>query len=176
MSSTTSTSTSTSTSSTTSTSTTVVSTACTHSDLTLSSGKTGAATGTIFLGFTLTNSSHSACTIDGYPTVVLIGPSGDVDAQVSHSAPGEIFSNSPASVTLEPGVTGSAGFVVAYTDVQSNGQTSCPEVDVIELTMPDENGQFHAARRFYPCGAPSISVSPVVSGATYKSEVAASGT
>lgn len=93
-------------------------------------------------------------------------------AQVSHSGQAEIFSKAPSSVTLQPGTAAAAGFVVAYSDVQSNGQTSCPQVDGLELTMPGGGESFRVTRRFYPCGAPNISVSPIVSSGTYKSEVA----
>lgn len=153
----------------TSTSTTVAPSACTHDQLSVSAARSGAAAGTIEIPFTVTNTATTACVIDGYPTVVLVPKSGTVSPQVSHSGQGAVFSIAPTAITLPAGSTGAA-FVIAYNDVQSDGQTSCPQIVEIDVTLPGSAGAFQFPRSFSPCGAPNIDVSAVITDSQYKSQ------
>lgn len=178
---------STSTSSTTSTSTTVASTSgtssstttstaaaspCAKSVLSLEQDRTEGAAGTIYLGFSIVSGGSSPCTLAGYPTIGLVGTSGPLAAEVSHSGQETIFSVAPATVVLAAGTSPGAGFLVAYGDVPQGGQSTCPTVTKLEVNLPGVAGTFRIAKRFVPCGAPNLSVSAVVPEATYQAQFA----
>jgi cytoskeletal protein RodZ len=165
----TTTTTSTTTTSTTNATTAVAST-CQNSQLTVTATRGGGAAGTIEQPFTIANTGKSPCVLDGYPTITLVPKSGTVNPQVSHSGQGQVFQASPRAITLPANGSDSAAFVMSYTDVQVNGQTSCPEMVAIKAALPGPAGTFQFAERLYPCGAPNIAVSAIVDYATYKSQ------
>jgi hypothetical protein len=164
-------STGTSGSSSTTTSTSAVST-CAKSTLSLVQDRTEGAAGTIYLGFSIVNRGSSPCTLSGYPTIGLVGTSGPLTTEISHSGQGTIFSVAPTTVVLPAGTSPGAGFVVAYGDVPQGGQSTCPTVTKVEVTLPGVTGSFRVAKRFVPCGAPNLSVSAVVPEATYQAQFA----
>jgi hypothetical protein len=145
---------------------------CARSALSLVQDRTQGAAGTIYLGFSIVNGGSSPCTLDGYPTIGLLGTSGPLAPEVSHSGQGTIFSVAPATVVLPAGTSPAAGFVVAYGDVPQGGQTTCPTVTKLEVNLPGVAGTFRIAKRFVPCGAPNLSVSAVVPEATYQAQFA----
>lgn len=139
----------------------------------MSPDRTEGAAGTIYIGFTIADNSARVCSIDGYPAIGLAGPSGAVVPVVSHQGQGTIFGDSPTTVTMTPGGAAGAGFVLSYSDVQQNGQTSCPEVTTIDITMPGQTSPFTVhEQRFYPCGAPNVSVSAIVGVTEYHAQYA----
>ena len=144
---------------------------CTRSQLEVRADtRSEVAAGNPEMGFTIGNTGATACIVEGYPVIGLLAGSRTVTAQVSHQGQGQIFSNTPSPVTLDPGVASGAAFVLAYTDIQQNGQTSCPAITTVEVTVPGSGTGFPVQKSFYPCGAPNISVSPIVSDARYKAE------
>ncbi len=153
----------------TSTSTTTVTTttgppSCESSSLSLSRGGTSGATGTIGLGVIIRNTGTSPCTLDGYPTLTLTPASGSVSPVFSVTGP------SPSVVEIAG--KGEAGFVVEYSDVQVNGETSCPEIVSMRVALPGSaGGPISMARRFFPCGSPNIEVSAVLPYSQYQSLV-----
>ena len=122
------------------------------------------------MGYTIANTGSSPCTVNGYPSLTLVPQSGSVSPVVSHSGQAQVFSVAPSTVTLPPTGSASAGFVIAYSDVQVNGQTSCPQIDAIQVTLPGAAGPYQIAQRFFPCGAPNLSVSAVVTHSTYQAQ------
>lgn len=165
-------STSTSTTSTSTTTTVAATTACTTTQLKVSPDKSQGAAGTIDMGYTIANTGPGSCTVNGYPSLTLVPQSGSVSPVVSHGGQAQVFSVAPSTVTLPPTGSVSAGFVIEYSDVQTNGQTSCPQINVIEVTLPGSAGPYQFSRRFYPCGAPNLSVSAVVTHSTYQAKFA----
>jgi hypothetical protein len=162
---------STSTSSTTTSTTAAAAAPCSKAQLALKVGKTQGAAGSIYIGFTLADKTSQGCTLNGYPTIGLGGPGGPVVPQVSHEGQGAIFGDHPSTVALPPGGAAGAGFVLSYSDIQQNGQTSCPQVTAISVTLPGQSTAFHMhERRFYPCGAPNLSVSAIVSETVYHAQ------
>lgn len=143
---------------------------CQSSQLKVTEAKGGAAAGTIEVPFSIANTGSQPCSLDGYPTLTLVGPSGDLSAQVSHEGQGEVFQVAPATVTLPANSSEAAAFVLAYSDVPSGGQTSCPKVDEIEAALPGETSAVGFSQTFYPCGAPNIDVSAVITYAQYQEQ------
>ena len=106
--------------------------------------------------------------LDGYPVIGLVPKSGSISPVYSHSGQSAIFKTPVSAVTLPPSSTAGAAFVLEYSDVQQNGQTSCPQISQIKVTLPGLGGTSRISKKFFPCGAPNISVSAIVSNSRYK--------
>lgn len=130
----------------------------------------GAAAGTIELPFTIANTGASTCVLDGYPGITLVPKTGKVTPTITHSGQGQVFQGGPSAITLPAGGSPAAAFVISYSDVQTNGEASCPEITDIKAALPGPAGTFQFAQTFYPCGGPTIGVSPLVSYSTYKAQ------
>ncbi|MGH9291746.1 MAG: DUF4232 domain-containing protein [Acidimicrobiales bacterium] len=113
------------------------------------------------VGFGITNDGSLTCELTGYPALTLVPAQGSVSPIFSHNGQGSAFRKAPGTVLLPTG--GSAGFVMEYSDVQANGQSSCPEIVAVEVRLPGSGSTSRTVPgRFLPCGAPNISVSPVI--------------
>ena len=106
--------------------------------------------------------------LDGYPVIGLVPKSGSISPVYSHSGQSTIFKTPVSAVTLPPSSTAGAAFVLEYNEIQQNGQPSCATVSRIKITLPGLGGTFHFNKQFFPCGAPNISVSAIVSNSRYK--------
>ncbi len=162
----------TSTSSTTTTTTTTQPTPgapCTASQLKVVALEGTGAAGSIFSPVNVVNTSTVACTLEGRPGVTLVGA-----AQGSQAAPlqttirttgeGSVFDIAPAKLTVSPGSSATAGFMVESSDVPSDGEQTCPVVSSMEVTLPGIASSFTVAETFTACGGPTISVSAIVPG------------
>jgi len=90
----------------------------------------------------ITNTSRSACSLKGWPTLVFVSPSGSVLAtNVSHNGGPGVGFQRPTRVTLGPGTTPSAGFVVLSRDFPAENFT-CQNVSVIRVSLPSVAGVF----------------------------------
>ena len=97
-------------------------------------GSQGAA-GTFELTFALRNSSTSPCPMDGYPSAQLLDASGtELPTHVVSGGNYQFTNFAPAPVLLAPGAT--AYFNLAYSDVPTGGETTCPTAAQIEVTPP----------------------------------------
>ncbi len=161
--STTTTTTSTSTTSTTTTTTTSTTTTttvaadltCPRAALTVTPGKSSGAAGTIALGFVIANTSSVTCRLHGYPTIALVPVSGTVHATVTHLG-------SASVVSLAAG--GGAGFALEYNDEAVDGETSCPKIQAVAVSLPGVTGvPTTVTAHFCPYGQPDLSVSAVLS-------------
>jgi hypothetical protein len=113
---------------------------------------------------TITNMGAGPCTLEGYPTLALVPASGTVTPVFSKTGP------APVAVGLV--AKGQAGFAVEYSDEQVNGQTSCPQIAGIGIKLPNVVGvAAHVPARFFPCGAPNIAVTAVLSLSQYEAIV-----
>jgi len=147
------------TSSSTSTTTTTAVPVCVASTLRIKRGNSSGAAGTIALGFVITNTASSPCTLDGYPAIELVPVAGTLHPLISHTG-------SASPVSLQGG--GGAGFVLEYSDVGVNGQTSCPLISATDVTLPGVVGPpVRVPTRFCPYGQPDVSVSAVLSSVRY---------
>ncbi len=135
---------------------------CPRVTLKVAEGQSQGAAGTVDIPFTISNSGPEPCILDGYPTVGLVGASGPVTPVVTHTGQAPAFRVAQTVVNLPPTRKASAGFVLEYSDVQIDGQQSCPSISTIKITLPGLGGTFQFARQFSPCGAPNISISAVV--------------
>ena len=159
----------TSTSSTTTTTQPTPGAPCTASQLKVVALEGTGAAGSIFSPVNVVNTSTVACTLEGRPGVTLVGA-----AQGSQAAPlqttirttgeGSVFDIAPAKLTVSPGSSATAGFMVESSDVPSDGEQTCPVVSSMEVTLPGIASSFTVAETFTACGGPTISVSAIVPG------------
>jgi len=136
--------------------------ACSH--ITASAGQGQGAAGTITGVITVTNTGPSACTANGYPTMVLYSGSGapltvtmvnGLTVSLSPQA-----SAGPSAVTIGPSST--ARFAYQLSDVPVGAQTSCPSSESASVTMPGAtSGSPAFALAIAPCNNGTIRVSPV---------------
>lgn len=147
-------------STTSSTTTTVGVTACVKTGLSVKTGKSSGAAGTIALGFVVSNISATTCTLQGYPTLTLVPKSGTLDPT---------FTQSGRAPLVTIAASGQAGFVLQYSDVPVDGQTTCPAVVGVDVALPKvSGGPIDVAAHFLPCGQPELTVSGVLSLDQYK--------
>jgi hypothetical protein len=129
-------------------------------------GQSTGAAGTIYSPVEIVNTSDTACSLDGRPTVTLIGgsqpsQSGPLSATVQETGEGNAFSIAPAKLTLPPTAV-AVGFLVQSSDVPSDGETACPVVTSISVTLPGMKTALPIGEKFSACGGPTISVSAIV--------------
>lgn len=116
--------------------------ACVASQLAVGDVGGSGAAGTGVTTIRITNASHEACTLAGYPILEFANQSGaQIPTTVGHSGSGPAF-GSPSTVTLPPGVASSAGFVVTTRDFPTNGATSCPIAMSVSVALPKVTGSF----------------------------------
>lgn len=109
------------------------------------------------------NISSTACSLTGYPGVVLQDRQGrNLTAINSEQSPGSYFTagQAPAPVTLAP--QSKAAFELAWSVVpnEAQGQTSCPNVARIRVTAPGDTSAASLNLAFAPCGG-RVRVSPI---------------
>ena len=158
----------TSTSSTTTTSTQPATIApCTASQLKVVAPEGTGAAGSIFSPVNVSNTSTTACSLDGRPGITLIGAlqgaqSAPLQTTIRATGQGSVFDVAPATLTLSPGGSATVGFMVESSDVPSDGEQTCPVVSSMEVTLPGIASSVTVAETFTACGGPTISVSAIV--------------
>ncbi|HLN41163.1 MAG TPA: DUF4232 domain-containing protein [Acidimicrobiales bacterium] len=144
----------------TTTSSTAAGAACAARDLSISVVGSQGAAGTFELTFALHNTSTSPCPSDGYPSVQLLDASGtELPTHVVSGGNYQFTNFAPSPVQLAPGAT--AYFNLAYSDVPSGGETTCPTAAQIEVTPPHAVDHGVVAVQLAACGAGTLTVSPV---------------
>jgi hypothetical protein len=136
--------------------------ACSH--ITAAAGQGQGAAGTITGVITVTNTSPSSCTVNGYPTMALYSGSGAPltvtmvnGLSVSVSPPANA---GPSAVTI--GASSTAQFAYQFSDVPVGAETSCPSSESVSVTMPGaSSGSPSFALAIAPCNNGTIRVSPV---------------
>ncbi len=112
---------------------------CTASQVTAAFTQLGASAGTVYASFTLTNSSGSTCSLNGYAALEFYDASGSLLAtELVHNGTSAVTRFMPVPVTLEP--SASASFNVAYSDVSAS-QGSCSASSYVAIALP--GGTFH---------------------------------
>jgi len=123
-------------------------------------GDAGAGNRVSILG--VQNVGAQACSLTGYPTVVLQDRQGrNLTAIRADQTLGSYFrqGQTPSPVELAP--QGKAFFDIAWNVVpnEGNGETTCPSATRIRMTTPGDSSPVSLAQTFTPCGG-RIRVSP----------------
>ena len=105
---------------------------CTGSDVSLSPATFMAGTFHYLTVYAVTNTSESACTLSGYPTVTAVQASGEAFAiQTKETTESPMYQDLPMSdVVLQPGLAG--GFYVAQ--IGDPSATPCAPADHVTVT------------------------------------------
>ena len=140
---------------------------CTASQLKVVALEGTGAAGSIFSPVNVSNTSTTACSLDGRPGITLIGAvqaakSAPLRTTIRATGQGSVFDVAPATLTLSPGGSATVGFMVESSDVPSDGEQTCPVVSSMEVTLPGIASSVTVAETFTACGGPTISVSAIV--------------
>jgi hypothetical protein len=140
-------------------------TACTGAGLSLKQLPNGnGAAGTVVVAISITNSTATSCTLNGYPDFTLTGRTTGATTDKPEPVtikPGHLggltaFSHTPTTVTVPAG--GTAGFLLAYGNVPQ-GQTDCDAATRMNLRLG--NGTVTGPVQVAVCGE-AMQVSPYV--------------
>lgn len=174
------TTTSTSTTSTTTTSTTTTTTqpvaaTCTVGQLKLVALQGSGAAGSIYSPVEVANVSGTPCSLDGRPTVTLIGAmqggkTGPLSTTVQQDGQESVFSVAPSLLTLPATGKPEVGFLVQSSDVPVDGEQSCPVVSSMSVRLPGMSTALETKEAFTACGGPTISVSAIVAANLLQTE------
>lgn len=128
--------------------------------LTADGGDAGAGNRVAIFG--VQNVGGQACSLTGYPAIVLQDRQGrDLTGIRAEQTPGSYFrqGQTPGAVRLEP--QAKAFFDIAWNVVpnESEGQRSCPSVTRIRVTAPGDTSPFSLDQALSPCSG-RIRVSP----------------
>jgi len=136
--------------------------ACAARDLVSDVAGSQGAAGTFELTFALHNTSTLSCPMDGYPGAQLLDASGtELPTHVVSGGSYQFTDFAPAQVQLGPGAT--AYFNLAYSDVPTGTETTCPTATQIEVTPPHAVDHDTVAINAMVCAAGTLTVSPVFS-------------
>lgn len=123
-------------------------------------GDAGAGNRVAILG--VQNVGAQACSLTGYPTVVLQDRQGrNLTAIRSDQSLGSYFRQGQAPTPVELAPQDKAFFDIAWNVVphEGQGETTCPSVARIRMTAPGDTSPVALAQTFTPCGG-RIHVSP----------------
>ena len=123
-------------------------------------GDAGAGNRVSILG--VQNLGARACSLTGYPTLVLQDRQGrNLTAIRAEQTPGSYFRQGQTPTPVELAPQGKAFFGIAWNVVpnEGNGETVCPSATRIRMTAPGDTSPVSLAQAFTPCGG-RIRVSP----------------
>jgi hypothetical protein len=146
--------------------------ACAARDLVTSVVGSEGAAGTFELTFALHNTSTTSCPMEGYPGAQLLDASGtELPTHVVTGGNLQFTNFAPAAVVLASGAT--AYFNLAYSDVPTGTETSCPTAAQIEVFPPHAVDHDVVTTNIVVCGAGTLTVSPVFSQSSPESQTTA---
>jgi hypothetical protein len=143
---------------------------CYTTQLVAKPGPANAAAGSIGQTVSLRNTSASACTMSGYPGMLMLSASGHpLATEVHRGASVTVRSRPVRVVTLAPGH--SALFDIGYGDATGFANARCPTSARVEITPPNDFAHLTISWRLQPYGGSIrhlvcglINVSPVYTG------------
>jgi hypothetical protein len=110
--------------------------------------------------------------MDGYPSAQLLDASGtELPTHVVTGGSYQFTGFAPTPVQLAPGAT--AYFNLAYSDVPSGAETTCPAAAQIEVTPPHAVDHDVVTAALTACGAGTLTVSPVFASGSPGSQTTA---
>lgn len=134
---------------------------CTNPDLSVSAGRSRAASGHVGVSVVFRNVSHRACRLFGYPGVAALDSQGRQVAQARRSRDGYLGGTYLLRAVVVP-AGGFASALVEGSDVPSGSQASCTTYSGLLVTPPAQT-QSHQLHISFP-GCPTIEVHPIVAG------------
>ena len=149
---------------------------CNPSQIGISAAGTGAGLGHVGVLFTLRNTSHANCRLNGYPALLLIGSNGQpLPTTVVRASTGAYLFPAvmPHWVALAPGAV--ASFDLEYGDNPVGAQANvpyaqaCPSAASARVTLPNAATHSVVPVSMAPCGG-RVLVSPVVPGSQWLSQ------
>jgi hypothetical protein len=141
--------------------------ACRDGQISVSTGVGGGGVGHEDQVLLFTNSSHSACTLSGYPGVAGLDAQGNQVVQAQRTLRGYLGgldngATTPPTVSLSPGQVASA--TVEGTDVPVGSATSCPTYPALLVTPPNLTRSVQVTAGLPGCSP--IQIHPVVPGSS----------
>jgi len=144
---------------------------CFSSQLAVTLGRGGVATGHVGRLVSFRNTSATTCTLLGYPGMQMLDAAGHpIRTQVLRGTAITVPSVPERVVTLTPGAL--ASFDLGYDDATGYGNDRCPTSARVEITPPNDFRSITISWRIQPYGGGSvthlrcgqITVSPVYAG------------
>jgi len=133
---------------------------CTGSNYVLSQLGSQGAAGTFELTFGFRNTSTATCALFGYPGLQLLDGAGNNLTTTTVEGGTYSFTNlAPTNVSVGPSAT--AYFNVAYSDVPSGTETSCPTAAAIQAIAPNTTTPLRVNGSYTVCNHGTLTVSPV---------------
>jgi hypothetical protein len=153
---------------------------CTSGELSVVNLGANGAAGSIFTSIGIINRSAAVCSLKGRPAIVLVGSlpgtsPGALQATVTHNGQGPVFRIAPERVVMMPGSVSAAGFLIQSSDVPVNGETTCPRVVSLKVTLPRITHVYQLPASFSACGGPTVAVSAIVHASALPSTGTGSG-
>ncbi len=156
-------------STTTTTTTTATGSTCTGGDFRATFGLSQGAAGTVYSSVRLTKTTPGTCTLDGWPLLTLqntqgaVVPSRTIDLPTVNSPvvfPDAAANVAPTSLSLATG--SSATFDLAFGDVPTGSETTCPNVTSVAVAVAAGQSVAVATPSYplQPCGGGTVWVSP----------------
>jgi hypothetical protein len=136
--------------------------ACTASQLAASFVTGQGAAGTLFDTLALTNVSGLACALNGFVNVQMLDAANNPLPTIDVPGGGMLGGRpGPSPFVLAPGAA--SQFVIAWSDVPVDGETTCPVAATLQVTPPGETTPLDVAglSGIAPCNSGTIDVSPL---------------
>jgi hypothetical protein len=124
-------------------------------------GSSGAA-GTITMSVQLRNVSGAACTTSGYPDLGLVRGRNSLPSRTKDGGSTSNLTRPVKKVTIPPG--GYATVLVAYSDVPTGNETTCPTATALLVQLPGAGKAIKVRARIAPCNRGLLYTSPVLAG------------
>jgi hypothetical protein len=134
---------------------------CTGANYTVALLGTQGAAGTFEVTFGLRNTSSATCPLSGYPGIQLIDAAGTNISTTTDRGGSLSFTDFTAAlVSVGPGAT--AYFNMAYSDVPTGTESSCPVAAVVQVIPPNTTTALRVSgQQFMVCDNGTVTVSPV---------------
>ncbi|HEY5478335.1 MAG TPA: DUF4232 domain-containing protein [Gaiellaceae bacterium] len=118
------------------------------------------AAGTILFSVTLENSGD-ACSLQGYPTLRIMGAHRLLPTRVVHGGLA-VLNSTPKRVQLKH--LGRASVLISYSDVPVGSESSCPVGKTLRLRPPGASDRLTVRVSTTACGRGTLHESPVLAG------------
>ena len=133
---------------------------CTGANYALSLLGTEGAAGTFEVTFGFKNTSSSTCRLMGYPGIQLVAADGSNLPTTTVRGGSESFTDfAPTVVSVGPGAI--AYFNMAYSDVTTGTEGSCPTATGVKAIPPNTTTSLPVSGQFVVCDNGTVTVSPV---------------